>query len=95
MTIKYPLRLTKDKYARPCERIVIVLTERFVDWQVSLDVENGSSRCLVFFNDMATTSVQHAIDATNGIFRTLHTQRLDVNSHDSYYHIGITTLAWK
>ena len=49
------------------------LTERFVDRQVSLDVEHGSSGNLVLFEHVSTTTIEHTINSTDSVFRALKT----------------------
>ena len=48
-----------------------IFTERFVDRQVSLDVEHGSSGNLVLLKYVSTTTIEHTVDSTDSVFRTL------------------------
>lgn len=46
-------------------------SKRLIYRQVGLDVEHGCSNHLAFFEDMATTTVEHTVYAANSILRTL------------------------
>ena len=48
-----------------------VLTEWFVDRQVSLDVEHGGSSNLVFLENVSSTTIEYTINTTDGVFRAL------------------------
>ena len=45
--------------------------ERLVDGQVGLDNEHGRAHNLHFFENVTTTTVQHAVDASDGDLRAL------------------------
>jgi hypothetical protein len=42
-------------------------TERFIDGQVCLNNEHGSSSNLGLFENVSTTTIEHTIDTTNGL----------------------------
>ena len=47
------------------------LTERFIDRQVRLDMEHGGAGNLGFFENVATSSIEHTIDTSDSVFGTL------------------------
>uniref|UniRef100_A0A182VFC8 Secreted protein n=1 Tax=Anopheles merus TaxID=30066 RepID=A0A182VFC8_ANOME len=57
-------------------------TERFVDGQVRLDDEHGRTGDLRVLEHVATASVQHTVDATDGRFRALDLAQVD-GLHDA------------
>jgi hypothetical protein len=57
-------------------------TERFIDGQVSFDVLEGTRTTIFFGNDLATTSVENAIDTTDDGSGALDFDQID-GFHDS------------
>jgi hypothetical protein len=47
-------------------------TERFIDGQVSLDVEQRSTRSLLFREHVSTATGQDTIDTTHGLLGNLY-----------------------
>ena len=45
----------------------LVLTERLVDGQVSLDDEHGRASDLAFLENVTTTTIEHTINTTDGL----------------------------
>ena len=62
---------------------ITVKAEGLHDGEVSLDREHGRSRSLLFAEDLATTPVQHTVDATDGILRAL-----DLDCGQNQYSVG-------
>lgn len=54
-----------------------VETERLHDRKVSLDSEHWGSRPLFFCEDLATTTIEHTVDTTNGVFWALDFDKVD------------------
>merc|ERR1712088_74888 len=52
-------------------------TEGFVYRQVCLNVEHGGSRHLRFFKYVTTTTIEHSINTTDSILRTLNFHKID------------------
>ena len=52
-------------------RVIKLITERFVDRQISLDVEHGCSSHLAFLKNVSTTTIEHTVNATDSILRAL------------------------
>ena len=57
-------------------------TEWFIDRQVCLNYEHWSSRSLCLFKYMTSSSIEHSINTTNGIFRTLKVE----HGRAEHYH---------
>lgn len=51
--------------------------KRLVDRQIRLDVEQWSSWALFFRKDMASSSCEHTIDTSHGLFRHLNLDQVD------------------
>ena len=49
----------------------ITLTERFVYGQISLNVEHGGSDNLRFLKYVPTSTIEHTINTTDSVLRTL------------------------
>lgn len=49
----------------------LVLTERLVDGQVSLDDEHRGSRCLGLLENVTTSTIEDSIDTSDCVFGTL------------------------
>jgi len=62
---------------------ITVKAEGLHDGEVSLDCEHRRSRPLLFAEDLATTPVQHTVDTTDGILRTLN-----LDCEENQYSVG-------
>lgn len=52
-------------------------TERLIDGEVSLDVEQRSTRALLLREDVASSSCQDTVDTTHSLFRHLDLDKVD------------------
>ncbi len=58
-------------FVKSAHKIQTKLTERFVYRQISLNVEHGSSDNLRFLKYVTTSTIEHTINTTDSVLRTL------------------------